>query len=124
MNGIIVTWPQLAFIALIVAFIYIAELLLFIKKTAQFKPKPQRDTVDRQSLNNELSIFKQELHQLREQVAKLEQHEEAVPMESAYRQAIKLAKQGMDSAAVAAGCGISRGEAELIVALYRAANRS
>ncbi|WP_269531991.1 DUF2802 domain-containing protein [Chitinimonas sp. BJYL2] len=44
--------------------------------------------------------------------------------ESAYSQAMRLAKEGLDSAEVAAGCGISRGEAELIVALYRASQRS
>ena len=43
--------------------------------------------------------------------------------ETAYSQAIRLARQGLDSSAVAAGCGISRGEAELIVALYRASQR-
>ena len=38
---------------------------------------------------------------------------------SPYNQAVELAKQGYDAAALASNCGISRGEADLIVALYR-----
>lgn len=38
-----------------------------------------------------------------------------------YNQAIELARQGMPAAEVATRCGISRSEAELIVALYRRA---
>lgn len=38
-----------------------------------------------------------------------------------YNQAIELARQGMPATEVATRCGISRSEAELIVALYRRA---
>ena len=37
-----------------------------------------------------------------------------------YSQAMQMAQQGLDSGEVAASCGISRAEAELIVALQRA----
>jgi len=43
----------------------------------------------------------------------------AAPGASPYNQAIHLARQGASAGEVASGCGISRGEAELIVALYR-----
>lgn len=36
-----------------------------------------------------------------------------------YREAVEMAEQGSDAAAVADSCGISRAEADLIVALYR-----
>jgi cytoskeletal protein RodZ len=45
----------------------------------------------------------------------------AVPGTTPYNQAIELARQGMPAAEVATRCGISRSEAELIVALYRRA---
>jgi hypothetical protein len=45
------------------------------------------------------------------------------PAETAYARAIRLARQGLDPLALAEDCGISRGEAELIVALYRANRR-
>ncbi|WP_374537376.1 DUF2802 domain-containing protein [Chitinimonas taiwanensis] len=75
-----------------------------------------------------MDLFEDQLTALRRELAGLSdasqpQPEAAEPAETAYAQAIRLAKQGMDSSAVAAGCGISRGEAELIVALYRASQR-
>ena len=45
----------------------------------------------------------------------------ATPNATPYNQAIELARQGMPAAEVATRCGISRSEAELIVALYRRA---
>jgi hypothetical protein len=36
-----------------------------------------------------------------------------------YREAVEMAERGLDAAAVADSCGISRAEADLIVALYR-----
>jgi hypothetical protein len=36
-----------------------------------------------------------------------------------YREAVEMAEQGVDSAEVAENCGISRAEADLIVALHR-----
>lgn len=47
--------------------------------------------------------------------------ENPAPTATPYNQAIELARQGMPAAEVAARCGISRSEAELIVALYRRA---
>jgi hypothetical protein len=38
---------------------------------------------------------------------------------SPYNLAIQMARKGASANDVASGCGISRGEAELIVALYR-----
>jgi hypothetical protein len=75
-----------------------------------------------------MDLFEDQLTALRRELAGLSDAsppppEVAEPAETAYAQAIRLAKQGMDSSAVAAGCGISRGEAELIVALYRASQR-
>ena len=44
--------------------------------------------------------------------------------DSPYAQAIRLAQKGADASELAASCGISRGEADLIVAIYRSAARS
>ena len=87
--------------------------------------------------------FEQQLQALREQLHKLAyewqnwqtqqpappSHSPQVSVQSApvhnalptspYNQAVELAKQGYDAAALASNCGISRGEADLIVALYR-----
>jgi hypothetical protein len=65
-----------------------------------------------------------EISELRKQVAHLESEVEKLraagsPASSPYNQAILMARQGAPAAEVASTCGISRGEAELIVALYR-----
>ena len=39
-----------------------------------------------------------------------------------YREAVEMAEQGLEAGAVADSCGISRAEADLIVALYRSRN--
>jgi len=64
-----------------------------------------------------------EVGALREQVAGLTTDVSAVrraPQSSGqYREAVEMAEQGLDAAAVAENCGISRAEADLIVALHR-----
>lgn len=126
MSGIVITWQQLLFLAVIVIGIYVAELLLFLRKSAQQSSGRGPDSGGR----DEMRKLQHDVQVLREEVALLTARLEARPgsldneAESPYSQAIKLARQGLDSTAVASGCGISRGEAELIVALYRAAGRS
>jgi len=65
-----------------------------------------------------------EIGDLRKQVARLQGEVDklqAAPAGSVspYNLAIQMARQGAAAGEVASGCGISRGEAELIVALYR-----
>lgn len=45
--------------------------------------------------------------------------DESVDEQSAYANAIKLAQQGVDAAKLVSQCGLSRAEADLIVAIYR-----
>lgn len=124
MNGIFISWQQLLFLAFVVVGVYVAELLLFLKKSAS------RKRHDGGGDESETSALREEVRALREALfalaARVDSKAVAAPAaepESPYSQAIKLAKQGLDSSAVASGCGISRGEAELIVALYRASSR-
>ena len=65
-----------------------------------------------------------EITELRKQVARLQGEVEKLrtapqPVVSPYTQAIQMARRGAGASEVASGCGISRGEAELIVALHR-----
>lgn len=123
MNGIFISWQQLLFLAVIVVGVYGAELLLFMKKSAS------RKRHDDGGDGPATSVLREEVRVLREALLALSSRVDskaapaAAEPESPYSQAIKLAKQGLDSNAVASGCGISRGEAELIVALYRASSR-
>src|SRR5262245_9536595 len=66
-----------------------------------------------------------EIAELRKQVARLQGEVEKLrvappqPAASPYTQAMQMARRGAGASEVASGCGISRGEAELIVALHR-----
>lgn len=124
MNGILITWPQLALISCLLLVVYLAGFFFLLKK---HKPAAgnQHDSLEAEHelIRDELVALRRELAGLRSRLD--EDNIQAPPAESdsAYSQAMKLAEKGLDSAAVAASCGISRGEAELIVALYRASQR-
>lgn len=73
-----------------------------------------------------LENLEAEIAELRQHIARVESGMERVepPPEpvhatpTPYGQAIQLARTGLDADAVASACGISRGEAELIVAMH------
>ncbi|WP_188702146.1 DUF2802 domain-containing protein [Silvimonas iriomotensis] len=115
-----------------------AELLLFLRK-ANSPHHLSRQTQQRiETMSGEMAALRQELELLKVRLAAnsmqqawaVEHHGDAgvadttavaQPLtETPYAHAIRLARTGADSAAVAQQCGISRGEADLIVALYRA----
>lgn len=130
MDGIVISWQHLLYISLVLILFYAAELVLFLRKSS----KPS---------NNDLSL-RATLSEQREQIAQLQREIESLKVrlatlfaqqqtesasalsempidesDSPYSQAIRLAQSGADADKVAAQCGISRGEADLIVALYR-----
>lgn len=82
---------------------------------------------DQSGQAHHLQVLEAELNLLRRRIAALEhavgldaaQAPAAADAASPYAQAIRLAHEGCDPAEVAARCGISRGEAELIISLYR-----
>jgi hypothetical protein len=129
MNSIAITWMQLLYISLVLILFYVAELLLFMRKASA-----QRAT----SFDPlEVEMLRKEIDQLRFEVDAIKlrllatQAEWSKPselilepsQESPYSHAIRLAKLGADSNSVANQCGISRGEADLIVALYRSSTQ-
>ncbi len=69
------------------------------------------------------STLTQEIDDLKERMAALKAEVQGLkatkPAVSPYNQALHMAKQGYGVSEVASQCGISRGEAELIIALYR-----
>ena len=126
MNGIVITWQQLLYISLVLILFYAAELLLFLRKSSQQRP-------DDASLRRALSEQREQIADLRREIESLKVRLAAVlapgveaadddasrRQNAAYSQAIQLAQSGADADKVCAECGISRGEADLIVALYR-----
>ena len=140
MNGIVITWPQLLYLGLILVLFYAAELLLFLRKSSLGKPQAARDRLQIESLVDEVAAQRQEIENLKVRLASLQlQHVQLDPQQTIipdlsrvsgevdatpYSQAIRMAQSGADADEVAAGCGISRGEADLIVALYRSGSQA
>lgn len=135
MNGIVITWPQLLYLGLILVLFYVAELLLFLRKSSLRNPRAERmDRLD--DVAEDMAALRQEIESLKVRLVSLQMQQQLpsapeLPVarqaevhvddgaETPYAQAIRMAQTGADADAVAAGCGISRGEADLIVALYR-----
>ncbi|MEN6584546.1 MAG: DUF2802 domain-containing protein [Sulfuricella sp.] len=125
MESLVITWRELLIVVAVVLAVYIAEMLLLLRS----KRGGRRWKADAAPAEPRLDALEGEIEQLREQLLhfkdQLDKLEAAPPPQanaqsSPYSQAIQLAKQGADVSEVAANCGISRGEAELIVAMHRA----
>ncbi|KAF0815035.1 hypothetical protein IGB42_00112 [Andreprevotia sp. IGB-42] len=131
MNGIVVTWQQLLYLGLVLILFYVAELLLFLKKAG--RNRLGRETHHQIEVQQgEIAALRQEVEGLKVRLAALQMQQpalmhggladELLPQpddETPYAQAIRMAQLGADANHVATACGLTRGEADLIVALYR-----
>ncbi|MBT9614032.1 MAG: DUF2802 domain-containing protein [Burkholderiales bacterium] len=116
----IISWKELLIAGIIVLAVYIAELLLLMRSGKSIGLGFWR----RRAENRELTELRNKLAALEIRLAQLEGSEDSADTlgeiaSNSYGKAFSLAKQGMDVAQVAANCGISRSEAELIVAMQR-----
>lgn len=127
MDALVITWRELLVIVILVLAVYVAEMLLFIRSGG----KRQRLKLWRSnesgggSSSRENRLLREEVGDLRNELAELRGEVEVLKTLQAsgntpYAQAIEMAKDGHDVGEVATACGISRGEAELIVAVHRA----
>jgi hypothetical protein len=116
LSTITLTWTQVIVVALAAIGVYVVELLAFMR-TARRQAQQERITRER------LEVMAAELNALRERAdafgAELDAIRRGPKSSGQYREAVEMAEQGHDPAAVADNCGISRAEADLIVALYR-----
>lgn len=116
LSTITLTWHQVVVIALAAIGLYVIELVSFLRAS-------RRQTLQERKTQERLEAMAAELATLRETIAGVTADLDAIrraPQSSGqYREAVEMAEQGLDAAAVADNCGISRAEADLIVALYR-----
>lgn len=122
METLVITWRELLIVVVLVLAVYIAEILLLTRSSGKRGIVLKRNGAEREQ-SAELRALRADLSSLREQVEKLQGDMDEMKQAQAnspYGQAIQLAQQGLDASRIAANCGISRGEAELIVALYHA----
>jgi hypothetical protein len=120
-ESLVITWRELLIVVVLILAVYIAEVLLLTRrgKAGRFS----RKDAETGSNLKQLEAIESEVAQLREQMLKLQSEfdqMQSLHAKTPYSQAIQMAQQGLDANQLAANCGISRGEAELIVALYRA----
>lgn len=117
MEGIVITWRELLIGALLILGIYIAEVLLltrFGKGRAANRDDEWRAR-EKQALELEIHRLHERLEKLQADVDELKSGQTARP----YNEAVKMAEGGVEADALAASCGISQGEAELIIAVNR-----
>lgn len=125
MEALVITWRELLVVAIVVLGVYAAEMLLLLRWSSNRGTNTWKRTPQAAPESQRLTAVSLEMAELRKQVARLEAEVEKLraagvaATSSPYNQAITMARQGASAADVAATCGISRGEAELIVALYR-----
>lgn len=129
MNAITISWSQLLYISLGLILFYIAELLLFLRKSGRTGAGVDHKIVaelreQQQHLQQEIEGLKVRIAALQiQQLGEVQAPEAALAAVAAndtpYAHAIRLAQMGKDATAITAECDISRGEADLIVALYR-----
>ena len=116
LSTITLTWPQVLVVALAAIGLYVIELVLFMRATSR---QAERERLTSQRLE----AMAAELGALQERADALAKELDAIrrgPKSSGqYREAVEMAEQGLEASAVADSCGISRAEADLIVALYR-----
>lgn len=128
MDPIVITWRELLIAVIAVLAVYAAELLLLLRFGRQPRlPFRTRVRPDPSSQPYALGNLREEVTELRRTVAtlraELESLQKRAPSSAPsaptpYAQAIQLAREGGDAVALARDFGISRGEAELIVALH------
>jgi len=126
LDALVITWRELLVIVILVLAVYVAEMLLFIRSGGQRSRIKfwQNREVGTGIPVREVRVLREEVGELRNELAEMRGELEVlkniqVSGSSPYPQAIQMAREGRDVGEVAETCGISRGEAELIVAVHR-----
>lgn len=121
MEHIVITWRELLMVVALFLAIYIAEMLLLMRTGGSPLRKPrwlgliQEKRVEH-ALRAEIEALAQRVSSLEKIVAEF--HQSADPEMTPYHRAIQMARQGRNADTIAESCGISRGEAELIISMH------
>lgn len=121
MESIVITWRELLLVVALILAVYIAEMLLLMRTGGGLLSKARWQGVIQgkraeTELRAEIEQLAGRLDALEKQLAQMQL--ENLPESSPYNRAIQMARQGRDAAGISESCGISRGEAELIVSMH------
>ena len=119
MESIVITWCELLIVVALILAVYIAE-MLFLMRTGEGVLRKRRVPEQR---NDELLQIRNEVAELNTRIVALEKYIQQLQAESntestPYSRAILMARQGRDASRISESCGISRGEAELIISMH------
>lgn len=122
-GSFVITWKEILIGAVIVLAIYIAEVVLLLRSGRGMRSWLGRSSEAREieRLAARVAALEQRLTTPTQSMVPDAEAAEAEGAATPYARAFALAKEGVDVAQVAARCGISRAEAELIVAMQRKA---
>ncbi|OGV71367.1 MAG: hypothetical protein A3B82_00150 [Methylophilales bacterium RIFCSPHIGHO2_02_FULL_57_10] len=119
-ENIVITWRELLLVVAVVLAVYIAEMLLVMRASGGLRRPRWLDMIQEKKAEAEL---RRELEGLRLRVEQLEatlqSQSGADEADTPYSRATLLARQGYDANRLAEECGISRGEAELIISMHQ-----
>lgn len=126
----LISWRELLIAVVLATGIYLLEVVLFSRRRRKArKPDALRDLdLDLDALFARMTELERQMWALRDQMHELRTASDKAALEqrqaeqqaTPYAQAVQLARQGISPQELAHRCGITNGEAELIVALNRA----
>lgn len=122
MDAIVLTWRELLIAILLATLVYLLEVVVFSRRR-RAKGASQTRGQEGDALS-EVARLRDEVAGMRQRLEILEARIESAQSDKAaedtpYGRAVRLAREGVSAQELASRCGISRGEAELIIALNR-----
>lgn len=128
MNGVTITWEVLLIAVVLATVVYLLEVALFSRRRkGPAKASAIKDLdLDVEGIHVRVSVLERQTQALRERLDDLQaasekaERQQTEQQATPYAQAVQLARQGVSPQELAHRCGITNGEAELIVALNRA----
>lgn len=116
LGSVTLSWYQVLVVALAALGLYVLELVFFLRAARRQAEAAAANRERLEALGAELGVLREQVAGL---AAEMSVARRAPQSSGQYREAVEMAEQGLDAETVAENCGISRAEADLIVALYR-----